>query len=64
MSDEQEQQREARRRELLQAVRTPLPPNPGLPTWCKVILILLVGIPVGLIALGGLVLGVCLLGTR
>jgi hypothetical protein len=38
--------------------------SPTMSTPLKVLLILLVGIPLGLVGLGVLVLGVCLLGSR
>jgi uncharacterized protein involved in exopolysaccharide biosynthesis len=40
------------------------PAKPAMATWAKVTLIIVLGIPLGLIALVGLVLGVCFLGTR
>lgn len=40
------------------------PTPPAMATWAKVTLIIVLGIPLGLVALAGLVLGVCMLGAR
>lgn len=40
------------------------PARSSMPTWVKVTLIIVVGVPLGLVALAGLVLGACLLGAR
>jgi hypothetical protein len=40
------------------------PASAPMPTWLKVTLIIVVGVPLGLVALAGLVLGACLLGAR
>lgn len=46
------------------ASRPDRPVAAPMPTWAKVMLIIVVGIPLGLVALVGLVLGACLLGAR
>lgn len=40
------------------------PPQKSLPVWAKILLIVVLGIPIGILGLAGLVLGVCILGGR
>jgi hypothetical protein len=64
MSDPFDDKRETYRLKPVDTRKAGEPPQESIPAWLKVTLIIVIGIPLGLVVLAGLVLGVCLLGAR